>query len=119
MSYVFACSVSEVGPGQARLFITDPEPIAIFNVGGRFFATQDKCPHGQFSLSESYVEGDRVVCALHDGCFSISSGKRLGPPVSRALRTFQVEVRGDAVFVDPASGDYVARVGAGSDDGAR
>ena len=118
MSFVFACSMSDVAPGQARLFDTGPEPIAIFNVEGRYFATQDKCPHGQFSLSESYVEGDRVVCALHDGCFSIRSGKRLGPPVSRPLRTYAVELRGDELFVDLDSGGHIERPGAGGSDAA-
>ena len=112
MSFMKACSVTDVDPGGAKQFTGGPEPIAVFNVDGRFFATQDSCPHGRWSLSESYVKGDTVECALHNGCFSIRSGKRLGPPVSRPLRTYAVRVEAGFVYVDVASGAHELRPGA-------
>ena len=117
MSFVRVCRIEEIAPGAARVLSDAPEPIAVFNVAGRFFATQDRCTHGQFSLSESYIEGDQVVCALHNGRFCIRTGKRLSPPVCRALRTFDVAVREGEVHVDIDSGAYVARDGAGANDG--
>lgn len=112
MNFVKACDAADVQPGGAVLTDRGDEPIAVFNVGGRFYATQDRCPHGQWSLSDSYVTGDTVECALHNGRFSISSGKRLSPPVCRALRTYVVKVEAGAVFVDVNSAGYELRTGA-------
>lgn len=112
MSFVKACNVDDVPPGAAVQVVAVPEALAVFNVNGRFFATQDRCPHGQWPLSESYIDGDVVECALHNGRFSISSGKRLSPPVCRALRTFDVRVEAGVVYVDVESGAHELRTGA-------
>jgi len=110
--FLRACSVGEVALGGVKLFEGGAERIAIFHVGGRMYATQDACPHGQWSLSESHVDGEVVECALHNGRFSICSGKRLGPPVSRPLRTYAVRVEEGAVWVDVDSGAAEPRPGA-------
>lgn len=112
MRFLRACGVSEVAAGNVKLFDSGAERIAIFHVGGRMYATQDACPHGQWSLSESYVDGEVVECALHNGRFSICSGKRLGPPVSRPLRTYAVKVDQGAVWVDVDSAAAEPRSGA-------
>ncbi|MEP7244080.1 MAG: non-heme iron oxygenase ferredoxin subunit [Gammaproteobacteria bacterium] len=112
MNFVTACNVADVQPGSSVQATGGSEPIAVFNVNGRFFATQDRCPHGQWSLAESYLVGDTVECALHNGRFSVSSGKRLSPPVCRALRTYAVKVEAGLVYVDVDSGAYELRAGA-------
>lgn len=112
MNFVKACNVADVQPGGVVQASGGSELIAVFNVNGRFFATQDSCPHGQWPLSESYVDGDTVECALHNGRFSICSGKRLSPPVCRALRTYVVRVEAGIVYVDVDSGAYELRPGA-------
>ena len=118
------CAVEELEPGAARRLEGGAEAIAVFNVDGLYFATQDRCPHGNWPLSDSYVKGDTVECALHNGCFSIRTGKRLTPPVSRPLRTFAVVVQDGVVCVDVDSGAFETRVGASaaapqSDSGAQ
>lgn len=104
MTLLRVCQVSDMAPGSVRRFDGGPEAIAVFNVDGIYYATQDRCPHGQWPLSESYVNGDTVECALHSGCFSIRTGKRLGPPVSRALRIYPITINDGVVFVDVTAG---------------
>jgi nitrite reductase/ring-hydroxylating ferredoxin subunit len=124
MTLMKVCNMSELEPGTVRRFDGGAEAIAVFNIEGRYYATQDRCPHGNWPLSDSYIKGDTIECALHNGCFSIRTGKRLGPPVSRPLRTYAVAIQDDAVLVDIDSGAFEAREGAsggvaGSDEGAR
>jgi nitrite reductase/ring-hydroxylating ferredoxin subunit len=114
-----ACGVEEIAAGNARLFVAGGERIAVFHVEGRFYATQDACPHGLWSLSQSYIEGSVVECALHNGRYSICSGKRLGPPVSRPLRTYAVKIESDAVWVDVDSAAPEERPGAVRADSSR
>ena len=47
-----------------RLFAV--RQIAIFNVGGRFLAVENRCPHRGGPLAEGIVFGTTVVCPLHD-----------------------------------------------------
>ena len=45
--------------------------VAVFNVDGQFFVTQNACTHGPGSLSDGFVEGDQVECDFHGGKFHI------------------------------------------------
>lgn len=112
MAFIRVCVVSDLEPGEVMSVDGPTEPIAVYNVNDRFFATQDLCTHGQWRLSESYVDGDIIECALHMACFSISGGKVLAPPASLPLKTYAVKVENDSVFVDPESGDFCEREGA-------
>lgn len=52
MSFTDVCSVSDV-PSDAGLRIdTGPEAVAVFKIEGDFYAIEDKCPHGDWSLSD-------------------------------------------------------------------
>jgi hypothetical protein len=59
-------------------FTGGSEPIAVFNVDGRFFATQDRLPRRRWSVSESYVKATHDRCALPMVLFH-SLGKASGP----------------------------------------
>ena len=47
MAFTKACSVDDVPPGEALQVSHDGQKVAIFNVDGEFFATQDQCTHGE------------------------------------------------------------------------
>jgi nitrite reductase (NADH) small subunit len=48
--------------------------IAIFNLGDRFFATDNRCPHNGGPLCDGIVSGDTVVCPLHAWKISLQTG---------------------------------------------
>ena len=73
--------------------------IAIYKLGGKFFATVDRCTHQTARLSDGLVVDDCIECPLHQGRFHIASGKARSGPVSVALKTFPVKVEGEAVYV--------------------
>lgn len=64
--------------------------IALFAVDGEYFATADRCTHGQGRLSEGYLEGHLIECPLHQGLFDIRTGEVKGPPCTRPVRTLPV-----------------------------
>lgn len=112
MNFVGACDINELPSGAAMRAVEGDDPIALFNVDGRFYATQDLCPHGRWPLSDSHLTGENVECALHGAKFSVISGKRLTPPVCRSLMTYAVKVAGGKIYIDVDSGAYEPRVGA-------
>jgi nitrite reductase/ring-hydroxylating ferredoxin subunit len=81
-----------------------PEPILVCNVDGEFFATQDTCTHADWPLSDGYLDGATVECTLHWAKFCVRTGKVEAIPACQALRTFEVRVDGDDIFVDLDSG---------------
>lgn len=74
--------------------------VAIYNVDGTYYATDDICTHEFASLCEGFIDGDIVECPLHAGQFHIPTGKAMSPPVTEDLRTFPVKVEGDDIYVN-------------------
>lgn len=100
MAYIKLCDLHAFAESEALRFETAVEPVAVFKVGKEFFATQDTCTHGQWSLSEGYLDGDVIECTLHWGKFCVRTGKVKAPPACVPLRTYPVRVEGDDILVD-------------------
>lgn len=74
--------------------------IAIYNLKGHFYATDNICTHERACLSDGFVIDDVIECPLHQGRFHIPTGRPKGAPVHLPLRTYPVRVEGGAVFVE-------------------
>lgn len=75
------------------------EPVCLYNLGGRIYATHEICTHAQASLAEGFIEGENIECPLHQALFHIPTGKVVSAPATVALRVYPVKVEGDAVYV--------------------
>src|SRR5207244_7511982 len=95
------CSTAEVPEGGAVKVERDGLVLAIFNLGGRFFVTDDACTHGPGSLSEGEDDGEIVECNFHNGAFHILTGRVEAPPCMVPLRTYQVSVLNGQVCIEP------------------
>jgi 3-phenylpropionate/trans-cinnamate dioxygenase ferredoxin component len=98
MPLVRVCSQSELPPGGVKR-IENPA-IAVFNVGGDFFAISDICTHAEGSLSEGQVSGQTVECPLHGATFDLRTGEALTPPAIEPVQTFRVVLQGDDILID-------------------
>jgi uncharacterized protein YbjT (DUF2867 family) len=88
--------VSDVPPGTASL-VGDA---AVFNVGGSFCATQDKCTHRQGPLSKGKLDGSTVTCPNHGAQFNVCTGAVLRGPAKDPVRTYRVSVEGELARVE-------------------
>ena len=88
--------VTDVPPGAA-LLVGD---VAVFNVDGRFCATQDKCTHREGPLSEGTLDGSTVTCPYHGAQFDVTTGSVLRGPAKDPLKTCRVTVEGEIGRVD-------------------
>ena len=66
--------VSEIPPGESRVFTLGRKEIAVFNVNGTFHAIDDCCPHAGASLAGGHVEEGVVTCPWHAWRFRLSDG---------------------------------------------
>jgi nitrite reductase/ring-hydroxylating ferredoxin subunit len=92
------CRVEEVSPGVPRRVAADV-PVALYNVDGEIYATEDTCTHGQSSLCDGYLDGDVIECAWHMAKFCVRTGKVLSLPAVRPLRSYPVQITDGKVFI--------------------
>ena len=95
------CNASEVEPGAALRVERNDLTLAVFNVEGEFFVTDDACTHGPGCLSEGYIEGDVVECNFHNGQFNIKTGEVVSPPCMIPVKTYRTVVEDGKVFIEP------------------
>jgi nitrite reductase/ring-hydroxylating ferredoxin subunit len=95
------CLRDELRPGDVRVVAGDV-PIAVFcTEDDELYAVDDSCTHQATPLSDGWVEGHVVECPLHESCFDLRTGKVTGPPAKLPVRTHEVRVVDDSVFVVP------------------
>ena len=82
-----------------RLVEVEGRRIALFSVGGSYYAIDDVCPHRGGPLSEGPLSGDVVTCPLHGSRFNVKTGAVTAPPAQQGVKTFPVRVTGDDVEV--------------------
>jgi nitrite reductase/ring-hydroxylating ferredoxin subunit len=75
------------------------KPIALYNLDGTLYATDNLCTHAFAFLSDGWVDGDVIECPLHAGRFEIKTGKGLGPPIPCDIKTYKVRLAGDDIQV--------------------
>ncbi|MCB0250931.1 MAG: Rieske 2Fe-2S domain-containing protein [Anaerolineae bacterium] len=92
--------VADLRPGHAVQLYVDDAAVAVYNVDGTFYATQDECTHADGPLSEGDLEGATIVCPWHASCFDIATGAVLKGPAREPLRTYSVVVDGDVGRVE-------------------
>jgi nitrite reductase (NADH) small subunit len=90
--------VEEVPPGSARIVHAGERELALFNVGGTFYATQNECLHLQGPLGDGLVEGCVVTCPWHGYQYDVTTGENEFDR-ALALETFAVVVEGGEVKV--------------------
>jgi nitrite reductase/ring-hydroxylating ferredoxin subunit len=94
------CSQSDVTPGSVKAFAVGANTLAVYNIDGAFYVTDDECTHAAASLADGMLEGDVIECCMHMGSFHVPTGAVVAPPCEAALRTYQVVLKGDDVYAD-------------------
>ena len=99
MAKVLLCRTGDVYAGEILRVETDAlPPVAVYNLDGDFYATDDTCSHSQAWLSQGFIDGDIVECPFHGGCFEIKTGQPAGPPCVEAIRSYDLVVEDSAVY---------------------
>ena len=74
--------------------------IALYQVDGEIFATDNICTHGNARLCDGFLEGHEIECPLHQGKFDIRNGKALCAPLTEDIQVYPVKIDGGRVFVE-------------------
>jgi nitrite reductase/ring-hydroxylating ferredoxin subunit len=92
--------IRAIRKGTAKQVKVGGRTLAVFNVGGTYYAIDDARPHRGASLAEGDVAGNEVTCPWHGARFDMSSGAHLSPPAPRGVTAYKVQVVGDEIQVE-------------------
>ena len=86
---------------EGRLVEIANRQVAIFNLGDRFLAVENRCPHRGGPLADGIVSGSNVVCPLHAWKFDLATGASVNHPESNlCLTTFPVRVEDGIISIE-------------------
>ncbi len=100
MAWVKAAQVTDVRPGTGKVVQAGGKTLALFNLGGTFYAIDNSCTHVGGPLGEGRVDGSVVTCPWHGSRFEIKTGKVVGPPATRNETAYPTRVQEGAVQID-------------------
>ena len=93
------CSADEVAVGAALKVETGDLVLAVFNVGGQFYAIDDLCTHDGGSLDQGELEGEEIECPRHGARFNVTTGDAVQLPAFEPVETHEVRVEGESLQV--------------------
>lgn len=85
--------------GEHAVVDVDGTEVAVFCIGGEYFAVQDVCTHDGAEIASGRLEGSEIICPRHGARFCLKTGKVLKPPAYEDLPCFPVRVHEGRVQV--------------------
>jgi len=99
MKWIRITNAENIPLREGRSVRLGDDEIAIFNLGDRYVAVDNSCPHRGGPLCDGIVSGDTVVCPLHGWKISLDTGDVLKPDVCVKVGTYPVSVEDGIVRV--------------------
>ncbi|HYZ40956.1 MAG TPA: non-heme iron oxygenase ferredoxin subunit [Stellaceae bacterium] len=97
--WVRAASRRELTEGEALGVEVAGHSIALYDVDGTIFATDNICTHAYARLSDGWLDAEVIECPLHAARFDVRTGKVLDPPATEDLKTYPVRVVDDEIEI--------------------
>ena len=91
--------IDDLRPGACiRFELPDGNELAVYNVNGEYYATENFCPHKGALLSEGELCEYVIECWWHGWQFDVRTGQCLTVPDK--IKTYRVWVEGDFIKVE-------------------
>lgn len=95
------CAVEDIKPGKAIRVKVGENAIAIVRTkAGDVKAINDKCSHGEISLSEGFVDNETIECWAHGAKFSLTTGEALTLPAFEPVAVYEVIIDNGDIFLE-------------------
>ena len=105
-NWVKVAELSEVTEEKPKAIqMGEGRSIALFNVDGKIYATDNQCPHMGYPLTRGTVRNGILTCDWHRRSFDLEGGGCFHVECDD-LRTFPVDVRGSEIWIEPGDLTY-------------
>jgi NAD(P)H-dependent nitrite reductase small subunit len=99
MDWVAVCRLDEIPPGSGRSLDAGGVRLAVFRAGQDLVALSGICPHSGGALGYGWIDGNEVVCPLHQWRFKLADG-RCTTMRGQGVHRFRCELRGEDIWVE-------------------
>lgn len=102
-AWTAVASIDDIPVREGRVVHAGGRAIAVFNLGDRFMAVDDRCPHKGGPLSDGIMTGGAVVCPLHAWRVNLTTGEVERPCAGApAIETYATKLDAGVVYIDVA-----------------
>lgn len=98
-NWIRIADIEDCPPGNARELVAGDRIVALYNVGGQFYALDGVCPHQGGPLGKGTLNGSIVTCPWHGWQFDVCTGQHQ-TSASLVHATLPVKVQGSEIWVD-------------------
>ncbi|MGD0476979.1 MAG: non-heme iron oxygenase ferredoxin subunit [Nitrososphaerales archaeon] len=98
--FVPAIKASELAEGTMQALDVGGVHLLLARIGGEVSALSGTCTHEDANLGLGFIVEDRVVCPLHLSQFDLRTGQVLNPPATAPLRSYNVKIEGETIFIE-------------------
>ncbi|MGP8057279.1 MAG: Rieske (2Fe-2S) protein [Nitrososphaerales archaeon] len=98
--FVPAIKASELAEGTMLTLDLKGVHLLLARIGGEVSALSGTCTHEDADLGLGFIIEERVVCPLHLSQFDLRTGQVLNPPAIAPLRSFNLKIEGETIFVE-------------------
>jgi metal-sulfur cluster biosynthetic enzyme/nitrite reductase/ring-hydroxylating ferredoxin subunit len=97
--FVRVVDAAEIPDPGKTLVDVDGDMVALFHVGGVFYAIDDVCTHDGGPLADGELRDHKIACPRHGAKFDIRTGAALSMPAVRPTRAHDVKIEDGGVWV--------------------
>ena len=98
--WVYVCEKNSIDMEDLKRFDHENKTYCIYHIKDGFFATDGICTHEEVHLEDGMVMNDEIECPMHQGIFNIKTGKAIEEPACENLKTYEIKVEDEKIFID-------------------
>jgi nitrite reductase/ring-hydroxylating ferredoxin subunit len=92
-------ALDDVPAGQMSAHEIGDIHLALYNIGGAIYATDNVCTHAYALLTDGWLDNNVVECPLHGGQFDVCTGKAVCTPAETDLKIYSTRVSNGRIEV--------------------
>ena len=92
-------SLADIPEGTGKTVELAGKKIALFNVGGKFYAIDNDCKHRGGPLGEGTLDGATVTCPWHGWEYDVTTGTSLDD-ANIKMGCYAVKLEGDDILLE-------------------
>lgn len=100
MTFIKVAKTDELMSGQNKVLDLGARALVVFNVNGKLYAIDERCPHKGGPLGEGSVDGLVVKCPWHGAVFSLEDGHGVSGPCGNGVNCYSVKTSGSDIEVE-------------------
>ncbi len=97
--FVKVAKTSDIGTGMAKGFTVNGNKVMVANVGGKYYAVEDRCTHMGSKLSTGMLVGNIIMCIAHGAQFDVTNGAPLTTLGKSPIKTYEARVSGEDIEI--------------------